>query len=172
MQHQHSDYVLSRGTRLLARLGRVALLESLRRKSRQDKGRFVDLRIVVLAELDLLVRRPGPKRHLDIAARLLAAHHEANLSGRVGRDGSVGVLGDGEDLFAVRLELGDEGQVKPLVLGCERNVSNTPPFDMTPQKQSDKGDASLRKPKFRRAEAGNPRFYTALRGRHLGRKKR
>lgn len=51
-------------------------------------------------------------------AGLLAAHHEADLAGRVRRDCCVCVLSHREDLAAVLLQLGDEGQVKPLVLGC------------------------------------------------------
>ncbi len=82
----------------------------------------MDLRVVVLAELDFLLRGPRAERHLDIGVGILGANHETDLARRVGRDGGVGVLGDREDLLAVLLELGDEGQVKPLVLSCGRIV--------------------------------------------------
>lgn len=78
----------------------------------------MDLGVVVLALLVLLLGGPLAQGHLDVGVGVLAADHEANLARRVGGDGGVGVLGDGKDLLAVLLELGDEGQVQPLVLGC------------------------------------------------------
>lgn len=76
----------------------------------------MDLRVVVSAQLLLLLRSPGPNGHLDVAVGVLAADHEANLSRRIGWDGSIGVLGNREDLLAVLLQVGDERQVEPLVL--------------------------------------------------------
>lgn len=76
----------------------------------------MDLRVVVSAQLLLLLGSPGPDRHLDVAVGVLATDHEANLSRRIGRDGGVGVLSNREDLLAVLLQVGDEGQVEPLVL--------------------------------------------------------
>lgn len=76
----------------------------------------MNLRVVVSAQLLLLLRSPGPNGNLDVTVGVLAADHEANLSRRIGRDGSVGVLGNGEDLLAVLLQVGDERQVEPLVL--------------------------------------------------------
>lgn len=76
----------------------------------------MDVRVVVPAELLLFLLGPRPERHLDVAVLVLAAHHEADLARWVGRDGGVRVLGDGEDLLAILLELGDELQVQPLVL--------------------------------------------------------
>lgn len=71
----------------------------------------MDVRVVVPAQLLLLLLGPGPERHLDVAVLVLAAYHEADLPRWVSRDGRVGVLGDGEDLLAVLLEVGDELQV-------------------------------------------------------------
>jgi hypothetical protein len=95
------------------------LLQSHLGECRQDKGSLVDLRIVVLAQSALLLLGPGAQRDLDVAVGVLAADHEANLARRVGRDGSVGILGHREDLAAVLLELGDKREVEPLVLGCK-----------------------------------------------------
>jgi len=78
----------------------------------------VDLRVVVSAELDLLLSGPLAKGNLDVGVGVLGADHEADLARGVGRDGGVGVLGDGEDLAAVLPELGDQGKVEPLVLSC------------------------------------------------------
>lgn len=76
----------------------------------------MDLRVVVSAQLLLLLGGPGPDGHLNVAVGVLAANHETNLSRGVGWDGSVGVLGYREDLLAVLLQVGDERQVEPLVL--------------------------------------------------------
>lgn len=78
----------------------------------------MNVRVVVPAQLVLLLLGPRPKRHLDIGIGVLAAHHETNLARGIGRDGGVSVLGHGEDLLAVLLELGNQLQVEPLVLGC------------------------------------------------------
>lgn len=94
------------------------LVQSLASKVGQDERSFVDLLVVVLAELVLLLSRPGTDRLLEVALGILAADHEADLAGGVGRDGGVGVLDVGEDGLAVLLELGNEGKMEPLVLGC------------------------------------------------------
>jgi hypothetical protein len=91
-------------------------LKGLGSKCGQDEGGFVDLRVVVSAQLLLLLWGPGPNGHLDIAIGVLAADHEANLSRGVGWDSGVSVLGNREDLLAVLLQLGNERQVEPLVL--------------------------------------------------------
>lgn len=78
----------------------------------------MDVCIVVAAQLLLLLLGPRPEGDLDIGVGVLAAHHEADLARRVGGDGGVGVLGHGEDLLAIFLELSDQLQVEPLVLGC------------------------------------------------------
>lgn len=92
------------------------LFQLLLSEGRQNEAGLVNLRVVVTALLSLLLRRPAPQRHLDIAAGVLAAHHEADLTGGVGGDSGVSVLGNREDLLAVLLQAGDEGEVKPLVL--------------------------------------------------------
>lgn len=88
----------------------------------------MDLGVVVPAQLLLLLLGPGAYRDLDVAVGVLAAHHEADLAGWVGRNGGVGVLCDGEDLLAVLLQLGDQGQVEPLVLSCSSSVSTISPY--------------------------------------------
>ena len=94
------------------------LLQSLGGKARQDEAGLVDLGVVVLAQLVLLLGGPLAQGHLDVGVGVLAADHEADLARRVGGDRGVGVLSDSKDLLAVLLELGDERQVQPLVLGC------------------------------------------------------
>lgn len=94
------------------------LLQSLGSESRKNESGLVDLGVVVTAELLLLLLGPGAERNLDVAVGVLAADHEANLAGGVSWDRGVGVLSHGEDLLAVLLELGDQGKVEPLVLGC------------------------------------------------------
>lgn len=94
-----------------------SLPQRLPRKTRQHKARPVDLLVVVLAQLLLLLRAPAPEWLLDIALSVLAADHKANLAGGVRGDGSVCVLDGGEDLKARFAEIGDEAEVKPLVLG-------------------------------------------------------
>jgi hypothetical protein len=83
----------------------------------------MNIRVIILAQLLLLFRSKRANRLLDIAIGILAADHEANLAGRICRDGSVGVFDGGEDFFAVFLELGDQWQMEPLVLGCAKEVS-------------------------------------------------
>lgn len=94
------------------------LLQSLGSESGKDERGLVDLGVVVTAELLLLLLGPGAERNLDVAVGVLAADHEADLAGWIGWDGCVGVLSHGEDLLAVLLELGDQGKMEPLVLGC------------------------------------------------------
>ena len=78
----------------------------------------MDFGIIVLAELLLLLRGPAAQGNANIALGILAANHEADLARRIGRYGGVGVFGNREDLLAILLELGDQGQVQPLVFGC------------------------------------------------------
>lgn len=92
------------------------LLESLGGKGRKDEAGLVDLGVVIAAVLLLLLLGPGAEGNLDVAVGVLGADHEADLARGVGGDGGVGVLGHGEDLLAVLLELGDQGKVEPLVL--------------------------------------------------------
>jgi hypothetical protein len=83
----------------------------------------VDLRVVVPAQLALLLLAPGAERHAHVAVGVLAADHEADLARRVSWDGGVGVLGHREDGGTVLLELCDERQVQPLVLSCVNGSS-------------------------------------------------
>jgi hypothetical protein len=78
----------------------------------------VDAAVVVAVALILLLLGQSAERLGDVAAGLLAAHHEADLARGVGGDRGVGVLDDGEDLAAGLLEIGDELEVEPLVLSC------------------------------------------------------
>ena len=80
----------------------------------------MNLLAIVSAQLLLLFLAPRPHWLLDIAVCILAADHEADLAAWIGRNGSVCVLGDGEDFFAGLLKAGDEIEVKPLVLGYAR----------------------------------------------------
>lgn len=77
----------------------------------------MDVLVIVLANLLLLFFAPAAKRLLEVAIGILAADHESNLAGRIGRNGGVGVFDVREDLFAICLELGYQRQVKPLVFG-------------------------------------------------------
>ncbi len=86
-------------------------------KSWQHETRFVDLFIVVAAQLLLLFRTPATQWRLHVSVGILAADHETDLAGWVGWDGSVGVFDGWEDFFAGFLELRYHLQVKPLVLG-------------------------------------------------------
>jgi hypothetical protein len=97
-------------------------------EGRQNERCLVNLLAVVLALLLLFLCRPSADRLLDIAAAVLAADHETDLAGRIGRNGSVCVLGNGEDLLARLLEVDDERHVQPLVLSYPSlvNIKKTP----------------------------------------------
>ena len=106
------------------------LVKGLASKVGQHESSAVDVRVVVAAETLLLLAGPGAEGLLDIAGGVLAADHEADLAGGVGGDGGVGVLGDGEDLTAGLLQVGDQGKVQPLVLGYKQKstVHRTEPI--------------------------------------------
>lgn len=76
----------------------------------------MDLGVVVSAKLVLLLWAPATQRLANIALGILAANHEANLAGWVGRDSGVCVLNGWEDFLAVLLKLSDQWEVEPLVL--------------------------------------------------------
>lgn len=86
----------------------------------QNKCRLVNLFAIVLAQLFFLLLAPCPNRLFDITRGVLATDHKANLARRVGRNGRICILGDGEDFFACLFQLRDEAQVEPLVLSCSR----------------------------------------------------
>lgn len=83
----------------------------------------MNIRVIVSAQLLLLLTGPRAQGLLDVACSILAADHETDLAGGVGWDGGVGVFGDGEDFLAGLLEVGDEGEVEPLVFGCKETKS-------------------------------------------------
>ena len=69
---------------------------------------------------------PTPHRRRDVSVLVLAAHHEADLARRVGGDGGVGVFDHGENFPAGLFEVGDEGEMEPLVFrfdGCQLYIS-------------------------------------------------
>lgn len=95
----------------------IALLQSSASKSWQNEAGLVDSSVVVSAQFLFFLRRPLANWLGDITVGILAADHEANLARWVGRNGGVGIFDCWEDLLAILLELGDQGKVKPLVLG-------------------------------------------------------
>ena len=84
----------------------------------QNKGRLVNILVIVAEELLLLLRFECAKRLGEITIGILAADHEADLARGVSWDGRIGVLDIREDFFAVLLQLGDQWKVEPLVFGC------------------------------------------------------
>jgi hypothetical protein len=86
-------------------------------EGRQNKRSLVNLLAVVLAELVLLLGRPASKGLLNVAVGVLGADHEADLTRGVGGDCGVSVLDGREDRLAGLLEVGDDVEVQPLVLG-------------------------------------------------------
>lgn len=82
----------------------------------------MDLLVVVFAQLLFLLDSPRPQWLLDVMVRILAAHHEANLTARVCGNRRVGIFGDGEDLSTGLLEVDDKLPVKPLVLSCGAKI--------------------------------------------------
>ena len=85
-----------------------SLLQGLLGKGGKDEAGLVDVGVVVPAQLALLFLAPRADGLAHVAGGVLGADHEADLARRVGRDGGVGVLGHGEDLTTVLLELGDQ----------------------------------------------------------------
>ena len=77
----------------------------------------MDLGIVVPAKLLFLLSCPASQWRSKITLSIFAADHETDLSRWIGWDSGVCVLDIGENLLAVFLKLGDQWQVKPLVLG-------------------------------------------------------
>lgn len=78
------------------------------RECRQNEAGFVNLLVVIFAQLVFLLRTPGSDRCFDISVGIFATDHETNLARRIGGNGGIGILGHGEDFLAVFLELGDE----------------------------------------------------------------
>lgn len=61
---------------------------------------------------------PAPHWRRDVSILVFGAHHEADLTRGISGDGGVGVLDGWEDFLAGFLEVGDEGEVEPLVFRC------------------------------------------------------
>ena len=96
-------------------------LQRLPCKSRQDKARLVNLLIVISTQLVLLLSIPAPQRRFDVSILVFAAHHEADLAGGIGEDGGIGILDSWEDFLAGFLEVGDEGEMEPLIFRCSNH---------------------------------------------------
>lgn len=109
---------------LVPLLPSLLLRESLGSKVGQDESGLMDSGVVVLALLDLLLGSPLPQGLLYINAGVLAADHEADLTGGVGGNSSEAVLGNREDGAAVLLDLLDQRQVEPLTLSCNITLVN------------------------------------------------
>jgi len=94
-----------------------ALLQRSASKGRQDERSLVDLLVIVFAQLLFFLSSEGTERCGDITVGVLAADHEPNLARGVGGDCSVSVLNGWEDFLTILLELSDQWEVEPLVLG-------------------------------------------------------
>lgn len=79
----------------------------------------MNLLVVIPTQFILLLSIPAPHRRCDVSILVFAADHEADLTGRIGGDGGVGVFDSGEDLLAGFLEICDQGEVEPLIFRCK-----------------------------------------------------
>jgi hypothetical protein len=79
----------------------------------------VNLGIVVAAQFLLFFWGPAAQRLGELPVGIFAADHEANLTRWVGGDCGVSVLDVREDLLAILLELSDQWEMEPLILGCD-----------------------------------------------------
>jgi hypothetical protein len=77
----------------------------------------MDLFVVVSTQLLLFLQTPVSDWLFDISIRIFAADHKANLSGGVCWNGGVCIFNGRKDFLAGFLQLCDEGEVQPLVLG-------------------------------------------------------
>ena len=94
-----------------------SLFQCFTRECGQNKACFVNLLVVVAAQFLLLLGAPSSHWRLDISIGIFAANHEPDLARRICGNGGVGILSDREDFLAFFLELGNEWQVEPLILG-------------------------------------------------------
>lgn len=90
----------------------------------KNKAGLVDLRVVVTAQLGLLVLGPLAKGLLDVGVGILGADHESDLAAGVGGDGGETVLDSGEQLAGEAHDLLDNGHVKPDALALGANDSS------------------------------------------------
>lgn len=96
------------------------LLKSKASEVWKDESSLVDFGVVVAKVLVLLFLGEGADWLAHVAGSVLGADHEADLAGWVGWNGGVSVLDGWENLLAVLLELGDQWEMEPLVLGWLR----------------------------------------------------
>lgn len=113
------------------------LLDCTACKAGEHKACAVNLLVVVPAQLFLLLWTPCPQWHLHVSIRILTGNHKPNLAGWVSRDGGVCIFGDREDFLHNLFDLGDQRQVKPLVLrrkelDLQKNGYRQPWVVMTP----------------------------------------
>lgn len=86
----------------------------------ENKAGLVDLRVVVTAQLGLLVLGPLAKGLLDVGISILGADHESDLAAGVGGDGGEAVLDSREQLAGEAHDLLDNGHVKPDALAYKK----------------------------------------------------
>lgn len=86
----------------------------------KNKAGLVDLRVVVTAQLGLLVLGPLAKGLLDVGVGILGADHESDLAAGVGGDGGETVFDSGEQLAGEAHDLLDNGHVKPDALAYQK----------------------------------------------------
>jgi len=87
----------------------------------------MNLLAVIPAMLLFLLEGPCPYWLADVSIGILGTDHESNLTGWIGGNASIGVLGNGEDLTASLLEGRDELEMQPLVLRTLRGDHTTIP---------------------------------------------
>jgi len=105
---------------LLPRLQFTAILRRLPQclscKAGEDEAGRVNFLIIVPAQLLLFLYAPAPERLAHIPIFGFTADHESDLAASVSRDSSVGILNGRKDFFAGFLEVGNKGQMQPLIL--------------------------------------------------------
>jgi len=103
----------------------IYLIQRSGRESRQYEACLVDPLVIVSVHLLFLLVGYSPEGLGDVPVRVLAANHETNLAGWIGRDGRVGVFRNWEDFTTRLLKVSNELQVEPLVLGTLRGDHTT-----------------------------------------------
>jgi hypothetical protein len=87
----------------------------------KDESSFVDLRVVVTAELSFLLGGPLAQRLSQGQLLVLGEHHETNLSTGISRNGGVSVFNNGEKGTAEGLDFLDEGKMEPHAFTLSRD---------------------------------------------------
>lgn len=100
-----------------ANSGRASSLGCLIGEGRENERSLVDLLVVVPAVVDL------SQGLLDVVGAVLAADDETDGAGRVGWDGGVGVLGNGEEASGHVEQVGDQRQVEPDAFSLRGDVT-------------------------------------------------